>query len=315
MYEPGRLLPHADAFVRWLRENHIPHVFLSNTGAKNSSAVQTKFATPPYALSGEAVVDLAHIHTAAEAQVDYMLDHVPHHAKVLVLSGGQGQWRHDLQTRGGERGAARVATWEVRTELSEREAKRWAACAACTRNSEKLVYVAFFHDGGLGEASPAGAADGAVSVDAVSGRPGFADWGFEIIKVAGFLLSHGAQFVYTADDAYNPSVDTEYPGLVWPLPGPGMFATMMKALMYPHNRHAVACPGKGGKAGGVYMMEKAREMLMAQGHTGERSQIMMVGDRYGPTQPNTRDRAHITSQRTPSPHPAYAVSAPSMQAC
>ena len=125
-------------------------------------------------------------------------------------------------------------------------------------------------------------ADGGLGglIDETSGERGFDDWGFEVIKYAGFLLSHGAQFVYTADDAFNPSVDPKHPGLVFPLPGPGMFANMMKTLMFPHGRHAVSCVGKGGKAGATYMMERARQMLIAQGHSGDPSRIMMVGDRY-----------------------------------
>lgn len=66
---------------------------------------------------------------------------------------------------------------------------------------------------------------GAGLIDETSGQPGFADWGFEVIKFAGFLLSHGAHFLYTADDAFNPSIDPEHPGLVFPLPGPGMYAS------------------------------------------------------------------------------------------
>ena len=54
-----------------------------------------------------------------------------------------------------------------------------------------------------------------------SGLPGFDDWGFEVVKTSGFLLAHGAHFVYTADDAYNPSADAAFPGMIWPLPGPG----------------------------------------------------------------------------------------------
>ena len=75
----------------------------------------------------------------------------------------------------------------IRTQLSERESKAWAATAACSKDVSKRVWVAFFHDGGIG-----GHSDGA------SGQPGFEDWGFQVIKIAGFLLSHGAQLVYTA---------------------------------------------------------------------------------------------------------------------
>jgi len=132
----------------------------------------------------------------------------------------------------------------------------------------KVVWVVFFSDGSIGG-----------QADAAHGE-GFRDWGFEVVKIASFLLSHGAQFVYTADDAYNPSVDPRHPGLVFPLPGPGMFAAMMHKLMYPHGKSSVACAGKGGNKGGKYMMEQARRMLMEQGHSGSPDEIMMVGDRF-----------------------------------
>ena len=51
---------------------------------------------------------------------------------------------------------------------------------------------------------------------------GFSDWSFEVVKAATLLLSHGAQFTYTADDAFNPSVDPNHPGMMFPQPGPGM---------------------------------------------------------------------------------------------
>ena len=269
MYEPGNLIPGARAFYRWLLDTGAPHVFLSNTGSKNSHGVQQKFLQEPYLLH-EKPVPLANIHTAAEAQSDYLLDHVPPHARLLVISGGRGVWQQELRQRRGERGAALVDTWELRTQLSEREAKDWAACSACSSTDGKpLVWVVFFHDGGLEGMR-----------DEHSGKAGFTDWGMEVIKTTGFLLSHGAQFVYSADDAYNPSFDPDYPGLIFPLPGPGMFAEMMKKLMFPRASHAVFCAGKGGNVGRKYMMETAIEMLKQQGHSGERSSILMVGDRF-----------------------------------
>ena len=93
---------------------------------------------------------------------------------------------------------------------------------------------------------------------------------------ARLLCVAGAMFVYTADDAFNPSVDPMHPGAVFPLPGPGMFAEMLKKLMYPHGRNHFFCPGKGGNHGGTYMMERGVQMLMAQGHSGDRSRILMV---------------------------------------
>ena len=51
---------------------------------------------------------------------------------------------------------------------------------------------------------------------------------------------------------------------------------MMRKLMYPAGKDSISCPGKGGNQGGTYMMEAARRMLMAQGHDGEPSRILMV---------------------------------------
>jgi len=305
MYQPGGLIPGAKDFYRWLVESGKPFVFLSNTGAKNSRGVQAKFASAGYLLDPTRRVPLAHIFTAAEAQADCMLRHVPPHAKVLVIAGGSGVWRDDLRARGGAAGAARFATWDIRTALSDDEAKEWAACAACSKKT-KLVWVAFFTDGEISGHAPlsstttpttpttpsstaaaaaaaafgaaAGAADG--SLGAAKPHEAFSDWGFEVIKTAGFLLSHGAQFIHTADDAYNPSADPKHPGMMFPLPGPGMFAEMMKKLMYPHGKENVWCPGKGGNVGGEFMMEHAIRMLERQGHSGERARIMMVGDRF-----------------------------------
>eukprot|EP00966_Prymnesium_polylepis_P098951 2291345-Prymnesium_polylepis.2 len=55
---------------------------------------------------------------------------------------------------------------------------------------------------------------------------------------------------------------------------------MMIKLMYPHDKGVVACAGKGGNQGAQYMMERGRQMLVAQGHSGEPAKIMMVGDRF-----------------------------------
>ena len=86
--------------------------------------------------------------------------------------------------------------------------------------------------------------------------------------------------MYTADDAFNPSIDRDFHGYVFPQPGPGMFAEMVKKIMYPQGRDKVHCLGKGGNRGTEYMMETAIDMLIQQGHSGDRSKIMMVGDRF-----------------------------------
>ena len=256
-------------------------------------AAQAKLSSGNYRLHDDRV-DVEHILTAAEAQVDLLLARVPRNARVLVLSGGEGSWRRDLERRGGAEGAALVATWDLRTSLTEEEAKGWASEAAKDDRASPSVFVVFFHDGSIG---------GSSTTCPQSGMPGFDDWGFEVVKAAGFLLAHGAHFVYTADDAFNPSADPEYPGMIFPLPGPGesiafidafsihripeakhgaslacagMFAEMLKKIMYPEGRHSFSCAGKGGNVGRTFMMEAAIEMLRAQGHSGDRSKIMMV---------------------------------------
>lgn len=113
-----------------------------------------------------------------------------------------------------------------------------------------------------------------------TGQSSFCDWGFDVVKIAGLLVTNGAQFAYTADDAFNPSVDSKHPGIVFPLPGPGMFAAMMLKLMYPHRKDSAFCAGKGGNVGIEYMMERGIAMLQEQGHSGNLDEILMVGDRF-----------------------------------
>ena len=44
-YEPGGLIPGARRFYQWLRQNKVPFVFLSNTGAKSSIDVIKKLSS------------------------------------------------------------------------------------------------------------------------------------------------------------------------------------------------------------------------------------------------------------------------------
>ena len=118
MYDPAGLLPGASAFYHWLVASGTPHVFLSNTGAKNAASVQRKLASSHYRIAGpEHLVPLDHILTASEAQCDYMLDNIPAGSKVLVISGGEGTWRSDLRTRGGAKGEQLLDTWELRSYI------------------------------------------------------------------------------------------------------------------------------------------------------------------------------------------------------
>merc|ERR1711974_315223 len=51
-------------------------------------------------------------------------------------------------------------------------------------------------------------------------------------------------------------------------------------VMYPYDDARIIVSGKGGSFGKKFMMEKGIEMLKAQGHSGDRNTIMMIGDRF-----------------------------------
>ena len=64
---------------------------------------------------------------------------------MLVVAGGEQSWRGDLRARAGAAGAALVDSWEIRTALSEAEAKSWAACQAMAGpQGDKTVWVCAF---------------------------------------------------------------------------------------------------------------------------------------------------------------------------
>ena len=156
----------------------------------------------------------------------------------------------------------------MRTNLKESEAKHWATIAAAHPKTP-LVWVVMFIDGPLGSCN-----------DPKTGEPSPADWSYDFIRILSYLLGHGAQLVYTADDSSNPAVDDSYGGYVWPQPGPGMFANLLLAIIPPRGMSRVHCLGKGGNDGRRYMMEHAIELLKQQGHDGDPAKICMVGDRF-----------------------------------
>jgi len=110
--------------------------------------------------------------------------------------------------------------------------------------------------------------------DPRTGEAGFADWSYDVIKKTSFLLSHGAHLIATAEDAFNPSTDN------MPLPGPGMFCAMFRALLHPSGGDRIHVCGKGGGQGNQYMVEHALGMLRQQGWGGDRSRVLIVGDRF-----------------------------------
>mmetsp|Transcript_9937 Transcript_9937/g.26436 ORF Transcript_9937/g.26436 Transcript_9937/m.26436 type:complete len:429 (+) Transcript_9937:196-1482(+) len=288
MYSPSGLLPGARAFYAWLQEAGHSFAFLSNTGAKGSMQVQQKFMTPPFELSPLAV-QLRHIFTAAEAQMQLLVDIVPQSGRLYVMAGGDGTWINALRMSA----PLLVDSWEIRTHLSDREAKEWAKYAQEYRaaHGRAGVFVVHFTDGTVGK-----------MVDPRTGQSSYSDWNYSVFRKSTYLLTHGAMFVYTADDAFNPSVDPDFPGMMFALPGPGMFAAAMRKVMYPAAASSdpdaaphsgatgsgelnadgefIACAGKGGNRGGQYMMQHALSMLRQQGHSGRLDEVMMVGDRF-----------------------------------
>ena len=61
-------------------------------------------------------------------------------------------------------------------------------------------------------------------------------WSDELLHSMTILLHFGADFIYPAEDGTNPSVDERYPGVTFPMPGPGMFVEMLKKSMPPAPR-------------------------------------------------------------------------------
>lgn len=248
IYRPGELISGAKEIYKHIRENNIPCVFVSNTGAKAAEGTQKKLSAAPYKLSEE-LVPLESILTAAEVQADFMIETIPEDSQVVVIAGGNGFWRQMLEKRGKDK----YESWDIIQKLDEDTAKM----LACSAAQKKDVYVVFFLDG------------------EVEGQ-----WSYDLLKYCAFILRNGAKFIYTADDPFNPSCDSRYTGIQFPLPGPGMFAAAMRqAIPERLVKDIMICCGKGGNHSN-YMMEKAVEMLRQQGFDDTIDTILMVGDRF-----------------------------------
>mmetsp|Transcript_6096 Transcript_6096/g.10823 ORF Transcript_6096/g.10823 Transcript_6096/m.10823 type:complete len:410 (-) Transcript_6096:1809-3038(-) len=268
MYSPDGLLPGALHFFQWLLDSKHPFAFLSNTGAKGSMQVQQKLCKEPFALSPNPI-SLRHIFTAAEAQMQLLVDVVPERGRLYIQQGGDGSFLNSLRMCD----PLLVDSWELRTHLTENEAKEWSVYAReyLLEHGKPGVFVVHFTDGTVTKMH-----------DPITGEIGYADWNYSVFRKSTYLLTNGAQLIYTADDAFNPSVDSEYPGMLFPLPGPGMFAECLRKAMFPSMSTStfIACAGKGGNRGGQYMMQHALKMLKQQGHSGRLDDIMMIGDRF-----------------------------------
>lgn len=286
MYRPDGLIEGAKEFYAWLRDSGKPFVFLSNTGSKGSGGTRTKFMKPPFVIDKNPL-NLRHIWTASEAQMNFMTHKgsetpntrfadvdlgIPSGAQVFVLHGGTGEWLNALRMKN----TLLFDSWDVRTGLSDEESMAWAQDAKRSQEEgNPRVFVVMFLDGELLEAEKHKTNFGSAASEAYE-----PDWSFGLLRKVSAILHNGGQLVYTADDAFNPSLDPRYPGMTFPLPGPGMFADMLKYLMHPCAEGQAVCAGKGGTHGDVFMMHHAIEMLKSQGHSGDPSTIMMIGDRF-----------------------------------
>lgn len=283
----------------WLLESGTPHAFLSNTGSKGPEGTRDKLRTPPYELH-PMPVPLSRIMTAADAQADFLTRTLPAGSRILCVSGGGSFWRTLLERRD----EALVRTWQIRTALTDEEAMDWAVEArrarAQSQPNEPRVVVAFFLDGEIttdDRAELLNAAESSAVTEGVSGESGECaarlhalgeargggGWNYTLIKHCAFLLGHGASLVYTADDPFNPQTDPDkrHGDTLFQLPGPGMFASMLRPVLPLDSHDRFLCCGKGGNVGATYIMDAAIEMLHKQGHSGDRDRIMMVGDRFG----------------------------------
>jgi ribonucleotide monophosphatase NagD (HAD superfamily) len=270
IYRPGHLIPGSRTFYSWLLASGTPHVFVSNTGSKGPQGTQKKLSQAPYALHSEHLVPLDRIMTAADAQADYMCRTIPPESRVLLISGGGSFWRTLLDRRD----PGRVSSWCIETSLTDEQAMEWAIEAERARRVSPDAPAS--HD------QPSGAGDRprVVVVFFLDGEVS-SGWNYTLIKHVSFLLGHGAQLLYTADDPYNPQSDERHGDTVFPLPGPGMFASMLRPVLPLGAQDQFLCCGKGGNVGSTYIMDRAIAMLVSQGHSGDRDEIMMVGDRYG----------------------------------
>lgn len=270
IYTPSGLIPGADDLYAHVVRKKLPFCFVSNTGAKINEHVTTKLK----GLTGSFMfkhrpVEPEQIITAAEVQFDWMVRSLPRRARVFVVAGmapssnatGTPWWLEGLEQRGG----ATIQDWDIRTSLTESDAAAWSATAAASRSD--AVFVALFSDGSIGD-----------SVDPQTGERGYADWSFDVIKKTSYLLAHGATLVVTAEDAYNPAHDPRFPGHCLTLPGPGMFSAMFRRLMWPLGRNRIVVVGKGGEKN--LMIDEAMRRLQLQGHDGDRSKVLIVGDRF-----------------------------------
>ena len=84
IYEPRGLISGADDFYAYLCRKGIPHVFVSNTGAKGAAGVQKKLQALGGLHLSKNPPPLGRLLTAAEAQAAYMLETIPSGSKIFA---------------------------------------------------------------------------------------------------------------------------------------------------------------------------------------------------------------------------------------
>jgi len=269
IYQPSGMVTGAEETLSWVMQSGFQYVLLSNTGAKPKTALQSKLAaegSPFECRPGGQPLPAGLCYTAADAQVDFMTSgHLPAASKLLVLAPDD-LWEQMLR----QREPRLFESWDIRRGMDVTEAKEWSQLARARLEWEQSER----QDEARGDPPPK------VAVVLFSDGEVASDWSYERIHAITVLLGFGAEFIYTAEDSTNPSIDERYPDTIFPMPGPGMFAQMLKRAMPPSSTGRSFCCGKGGNVGRTFMIDRAIEMLKQQGHSGERDQVMIVGDRF-----------------------------------
>ena len=288
LYQPSGLVPGAEDVLSWLERSGAPYALLSNTGAKPNTAVQRKLSAAPFECRPNgSPVPLERIYTAADAQVDFLLSgHLPAGSRLVVVAPDD-RWREMLVARDDE---GQFGTWEVRSTLDLDTAKEWAMHAreslarheaAKAAEAEAAARAAGDAPPFQADATPHAAETPKVAVVVFSDGTVAGGWSDELVHALTIVLHFGADFIFTAEDPVNPSVDPRYPGVSFPSPGPGMFVDMLRKSMPPGaDNSRTFCCGKGGNVGRKFFVDKAVKMLQEQGHSGRRDEIMIVGDRF-----------------------------------
>mmetsp|Transcript_8713 Transcript_8713/g.13008 ORF Transcript_8713/g.13008 Transcript_8713/m.13008 type:complete len:551 (-) Transcript_8713:240-1892(-) len=295
VYNDRGILPGAQGFYEWMYESDppVPYVLLSNSGGKGSVGTQAKLSRSPYTIRREYsrrtpdAVPLENIHTGAMAAADFLLESALPNARLYVL---QSISRYgnltDSFTRVLRRRAqvydkvSLVNSWDIRTDLTEDEARFWAREAISL--PANTTFVVLTADGDVYDDADDSQShsEGSLRTSPLDGLPAYTTWDYNMIKKAVWLVSNGATFVCHARDTHNPKLAAEpgFYGVDLMLPGPGTFEALIRSATYPKSKGRLYNTGKGGNAGTTFMMETAVRKLQDQGMISEKRGAVMIGD-------------------------------------